>query len=935
MNNKYFTVVHINTRSLLGKFAEFKRILLDKKYNICTVSETWLKPNISNDTLYIEGYNFVRFDRDRRRGGGIGMYIKNNIKYKVILTEGNIEQLWVSFSLYKKTFALGVLYKPPEFNYIDFLSDFESTMHNDLLMYDYLIALGDFNIDQLQVDNPATISFNSLLETLNCEQIISSPTRITNNSVSLIDLIVISDSSIVADKGVLDMHGFSDHDMVYCKLFFKSDTSNNTIKYRDYNNIDYDAFYADLQTLPLYYITELDDINEKVAFLNDCLCYLLDTYLPLKTCKVRKHYSPWITENIKLLISLKDKALKKYKTHQTQANLDNYRTLRNFTTLSIKNEKKAYLNFKLQHLNIKETWNELKRVNIIAKKNIKHIPTNLQKPDEINNFFVNSIPNSMNNEKENLKDFYSTHTKNNLPNNFHFKRINDETTFEILNSISTKASGVDEINIVLIKLCSPYIVPLITHLVNFCIDNNVVPKCWKQGLVRPLPKISEVKEYKDLRPICILPVLSKFLERVLDTQIRAYLSSNNLNNFYQSGFRANHSCTSALINISDDILSATDQNKITALVLLDFSKAFDTLDHDILISILHFIGFANSACILLANYLSEREQKVIVNDQISKSLHITRGVPQGSILGPLLYTIYTVNFDSNLHHCQYHFYADDTQIYLPFNYLEVQQASECLNQDISRLVKAAENHSLFINAEKSSLVIFGAKNKIEDISNNISISVNTHRLHNTKEAKNLGLIIDQSFRFKTQVNNMIKKAYSNLKLLYSSRHLLNQKLKILLCESLVLSQFNYADVLYHFCIDQNDSYRIQKIQNACLRFIYGIRRFNHVSHKLQDTQWLNMKKRRILHVLCFYHKLILLKSPKYLFNKIRYRTDVHNLNVRHKGLLSMPRHTTSLYQRSFSFNIVQHYNKLNDEFKTMSLNLFKTKCKRFLMNNEF
>lgn len=182
---------------------------------------------------------------------------------------------------------------------------------------------------------------------------------------------------------------------------------------------------------------------------------------------------------------------------------------------------------------------------------------------------------------------------------------------------------------------------------------------------------------------------------------------------------------------------------------------------------------------------------------------------------------------------------------------------------------------------------------------------------------------------------MIKKAYTNLKLLYGSRYLLNQKLKILLCDSLVLSQFNYADVVYHFCIDQNDSYRIQKIQNACLRFIYGLRKFNHISHKLQDTQWLNMKKRRVLHVLCFYHKLMLLKSPKYLFNKIRYRTDVHNLNVRHKGLLSMPRHATSLYQRSFSYNMVQYYNKLNDEFKAMSLNLFKTNCKDFLMNNEF
>ena len=134
------------------------KYFIRKKYNIYTISETWLNSDISNVILCIQGYNFIRIDRDAERGGGIGIYIKNNIKYKVIPIRGNIEQLCVSFSLYKKTFALRVLYKSPDFNCINFLSNIESTVQNELLLYVYLVALGDFNINQLKIRQPSNKS---------------------------------------------------------------------------------------------------------------------------------------------------------------------------------------------------------------------------------------------------------------------------------------------------------------------------------------------------------------------------------------------------------------------------------------------------------------------------------------------------------------------------------------------------------------------------------------------------------------------------------------------------------------------------------------------------------------------------------------------------------------------------------------------------------
>ena len=221
-------------------------------------------------------------------------------------------------------------------------------------------------------------------------------------------------------------------------------------------------------------------------------------------------------------------------------------------------------------------------------------------------------------------------------------------------------------------------------------------------------------------------------------------------------------------------------------------------------------------------------------------------------------------------------------------------------------------------------MIFGPRQAVQDVlSTGVSLNVGGENIVPVTEARNLGLVFDSSLRFKTHITNCIRHGYFNLKLIYNKRHFMNRELKSVVCNALVLSKLNFCDNVYGPCIGYNDARKIQVLQNACLRLIFGIRRRQRISHKLIDNHWLNMANRRRLHAACLFHKLLLHKCPPYLLNKITFRSDVHNVNVRFGGTVSIPKHRTELYKRSFSYQFAKIYNTIPNYLKLMNLVNFK------------
>lgn len=921
-------IAQLNIRSLITKLNDIKHILEQHNYSILCLTETWLSPEIADVILQIPNYTLIRKDRVGR-GGGVCMYVSQCLNFKINSTiRPGVEQLWINLNLNRQKFAVGVIYKSPSYSNTQFIGELESELSSMLPEYDEIFCLGDFNIDMMRPDSPDYKRMGTMFESLGLTQTIKSPTRSTLTSATLIDLIITScDDSIIKDSEVVPVDHISDHDLTYIAMNITNPEGNPVFKsIRDFKNFYEELFYEHLQSIHFEAIFGMDCINDKADFLSSNILQVFNFHAPIKTIRITKKHNPWITDNIKLLMSLRDKARSKWRKSKNSIHYNYYKDLRNYTTLACRNEKKAYLEYKIRTYGINHMWKYLNVLN--AKKTKIAIPEQLKNVNDLNNYYIHGISRLP--SDRNIFLHYENESKSKYPP-FTFKLVTDFEVQAILYGVKTNAIGHDGINIKLLLMCCPFILPFVTHIVNFCLENGVFPDNWKEAVVLPIPKNSSPKEYKDLRPISILATLSKVLERVVDNQLREYLFKFNLLPESQSGFRPLHSCETALLNITDDILRATDQKQATAMVLLDFSKAFDTLNHELLFTILKYFGISGKPLNFFRNYLNKRRQRVRIGTEESNALELTSGVPQGSIIGPLLFILYTSDFYKQIKYCKISSYADDTQLYHSFFPNKLENAIKEINDDLASLIQFSHSHSLNLNAKKTSLVIFGTQNLRSQIQR-AHITVDGHFIEPTENAKNLGVIFDSQLRFKQYINSRIRLSYARLKMIYANRYCLSKKAKTILCDSVVLSNFNFADTVYNPCIDADDIRRIQVVQNSCLRLIFGIRRGQHISHKLKELKWLNMSERRLLHSACLFHTILTKKTPPYLYRKITHRTDIHNLNIRHKGTLTPPCHRRELFKRSFSYQITAIYNSIPRNLKTKTNLTFKKEYKKYLLS---
>nr|CAH7758029.1 unnamed protein product [Callosobruchus chinensis] len=261
----------------------------------------------------------------------------------------------------------------------------------------------------------------------------------------------------------------------------------------------------------------------------------------------------------------------------------------------------------------------------------------------------------------------------------------------------------------MILYCLPVIAKYITHIINCCIEAGYFPQLWKFSLIKPLPKSKSVLTYDDLRPISLLPTLSKVFERFIYFQLFEYVTSKGILPEMQSGFRKGYSTISVLLNVSDYIIRSLDAGLATSLVLLDFSKAFDTLDHSLLLVKLRYFGLDEMCLKLFESYLHNRHQCVFVDNNYSDFQSVTSGVPQGSVLGPLFFIIYTSDMFKVIEHCNIQGYADDTQLYISFDPKSINIANHCINQDLESIYIYASRHNLKLNARKCQVMPFSSR----------------------------------------------------------------------------------------------------------------------------------------------------------------------------------------------------------------------------------
>lgn len=925
---------HLNVRSLTANLSQVEGVLKNHNLTILAITETWLTGRVPDDAVNIDGFSLVRFDRCGR-GGGAGIYVHNKYSYSRINVDTSVEQCWINLKIGNKFYAIGSVYRPPGSGYAQFLSVLEDTLSLVLPLCDEVVLLGDFNIDMYKRHEPATSSLNSVFQTYGLTQMITDATRISQNSSTLIDLIVISDDPEVCTAGVADAGQCFDHLLVTLNLHLPVAAEYPFLKtYRDFRGVNPELLLHDLRSLCLSDIYYINNIDDKLRFFNSNILMLYNIHVPERSVKITRPRAPWVTPTLSSMFKLRDRALRKFQLSGRIQDRNYYKSLRNYINGAVKREKRAYINYQFRQGTRKKFWKNLNELSISSNRRTATLPDPLCRPNDINDFFINS-PDFGNPDRD-IIHFYSTNRHENVNDQFCLSPVLPEEIQSIINNISTNSVGSDGICISFIKLCCPHLLPVITHIINSCIIDNTFPSCWKEAIVIPIAKVREPTEFKDLRPVSILPALSKVLEKIVDRQLRDFLSQNNLLPDRQSGFRPGFSSTSTLLDITDDILAATDKGNLSLAILLDFTKAFDTVNHEILLAIFHYLGFAPGCIEFFSSYLSDRFQLVKIKNSVSSKLNLRAGVAQGSILGPLLYIIYTSNFHNTFQFCSFHSYADDTQLYCSFPSHDLPGACREINQELATFVDISRKFCLKINPNKSSVVLFGSRNTVTRVQNLININILNTPIPLVTFARNLGLMIDSDLRFHQHIDKKIQSAFIALKKLYANKQILSPNIRKLLCDSLVLSQFNYGDVIYGPCLTSVTVQRIQRVQNACLRFIYGLRKYDHISHTLVRAGWLNMHDRRKLHMGVFFFRVLKFSTPPYLHKKIRYRTDVHNLNLRHRNSITLPRYATTMYRRSFTYSLAAFWNALPCRLRRLELSVrgFRVRLRRWILGGQ-
>lgn len=914
-------MAYFNSRSLNmdDKFAEFVNLIDGLNFHFIAITETWLKPWMSSNSLAIPGYTLIRNDR-LTRSGGVAIYILNSLKWKILdqSSNGLTEFLFIEVFINKSIIVIGVVYNTGGGN-VDVIEEVLSS----LVGYDDIIIAGDFNINMLN-NSKSSNQFKNVLVSQSLNYLPNDqPTHYSNfhQSASLLDLIITKDSAKIEKLVQLDVSIF-DHDFIYLSYLMPvAKAPISAFQYRSYKYINLDALAYDCVNIHWDSIFETVLIDQKVSIFNTHLLSLFDKHVPIKTFVVPKQTTPlWFSVDIKIAIADKEMCYKRWKRNKTNDNRRAFYHSRCRVKKLIRSAKSKYLNKMLDHnLSPRNLWTNIR--NLGLSKDVKVIPPHFS-PNEINNWFAKTISTGDNINNINTNNIDRPRNVNiNIAHKFRFGAVNESAVKLAVLRIKSNSVGDDGIPLKFIKLILEYILPILCHLINSCLDESRFPSQWKISRVVPVAKCSNPKDLINLRPISILPMMSKVLERVMCDQMVRYLENNNMIDKFQSGFRSKHSTATALLKITDDISIALDKGHVALLVLLDFSKAFDSLNHSMLLVKLDaYFNFSSQAIKLIGNYLSGRSQYVSFNNKNSHNINVMRGVPQGSILGPILFMLFINDITSVIKHCKYHMYADDVQIYASNKVDDIEHITASINDDIRAISNWALINELKLNYSKSQVLHINSYNL------NITypaVYIGDDVVPFVDKARNLGFIMNSKFTWDSHVSHICSNIYAGLRRLSKFKKSTPTKTKKALAHSLLITHLTYADIVMG-SLSYEHRRTLNVAFNSITRYVYSLSRYDHItpfSKNLLGCSFDNYLKYR---QCVFLFKIRYGQSVDYLIDKLQTGIFERNPSI------ILPKFKTALRAKSFFIFGAQTWNCLPLTLKRIThLHRFRNECLKY------
>lgn len=955
--NQNFSIIHFNARSMFRNFEEIHAYLsnLQYQFSVIGISETWINSN-SHVPFVIEGYTFVHVDRPSGRGGGVGLFIRKDLNYKLVQfseqCEG-VDCLCIEIDCKtSKNIVVAIIYRQPKSNVIQFSSFFDKLMNYNEIKNKRAYLMGDLNIDLMKkYTNSQIFDFINTVASSGFYPIINRPTRVNSRSATNIDNIYtnVFCSSIISGIFVTDI---TDHFPIFYISHFLDRVNNSKSKSFSFRKVTIEncnRLSVDLANADWSEVYQENDTERAYDVFYEKFIGYYNEHFPVQTKHIKKrkrNRKPWVSLDMLKLIKTKNKLYKNYLKRSIQANYDKYKKLRNMVTTRLRRAKRDYYFKKFDSVknNSKKTWtliNEIlgKQKSAVEEgKSFCHNGSYISNPDDIaenfNEYFVNIGSNIANciAEDENAIDTFNAYMGQPSPHILFFKPVTKEEIIDIVKSNlkSGKSCGFDEIDSIVVKHILPFIVEPLLYICNSSLRTGCVPSKMKISKVVPIFKKDDPSLFTNYRPISILPCFSKILEKLVFNRLYDYLLQHNFLYDSQYGFRQNYSTDMAVIEIHDRIVKELNEGKSVIGVFMDLSKAFDSLSHDILLQKMQHYGIKGLSLKWFQSYLLHRQQFTVYNSHNSSFGNINTGVPQGSILGPLLFLIYINDIVNSCHECDCILYADDTSLLASHN--DIEALVESLNTSLAHISAWFKCNKLSLNTSKTQCVLFkkgGVQFNVDDI----LLKIDAVPLKFYDSVKFLGVVLNSSLSWKDHIDLVRLKISRFIGILSRLKYELPSNILFLLYNAYVLSHLSYCNSIWGNTYSSH-LHKLIMLQKKAIRVCTKSEYTASTSTLFKLLYTLKLQDINKIQIASFMQRFHSQTLSPYLMNMFVKNRNIHNYNTRSCNHFHRWTYLNNKSKYSLRHTGPILWNSLNlSNFNIQFNNSFKRQYKKYLIGN--
>ena len=934
----------LNPWSLVNKIDAVMVEIVDNKVDFAGICETWLQDDNCPTTAVIKSYGYNVHHTIRangKKGGGTALIFRNGFACTPFKCQTNFKSFEYTACSTKTSTGTNityiVIYRPGQIS-STFISEIDELLSFVLPKCDILIVAGDLNI---HFDDPSNKLYSQafkIFQSYGLQRKVFLPTHIAGKSLDQIFTFSLEKDQLQCAVSVDAASAIqSDHYPVYCKFSLSFERKYfKEVSFRRLSEIDEQLFHTDLVTILQNVSTQ--SFSCALSYLRSSFSSLLTHHAPILTKRIScVDTAPWFdaeyreqrkTRRKLERIAKKDSATIDDKIAYKQACVD--------CTLLARTKKKETFSRMIEKSgnNPKSLYKLVNKA--LDRKQEKSLPDYTldmnQLATDFNNFFVDKIE-KIRSEMNLTPDVSFESESSDIPQMslmHEFSPTSVDEIKEIIAESGLKCSPADLLPQSLLKKNIDFLLPLLVDLVNLSLKSGDVNGV-KEADIIPLLKGNglDPNVLKNFRPVSNLLFLGKLIERVVLRRLNEHMSRNNLHTPEQSAYKRHHSTETILVRITNDLLIASEGRTASVVMLLDLSAAFDTVDHNLLLKILSKeIGLRGTVLEWFTSFLKGRSQRIRLGKVLSEDIVIRFGVPQGSVLGPVLFNIYIRSIYGCVQKLNFniHGYADDHQIMKSFH---PSQQNSVLIHDIqtcfTMVRKWMNQYFLKMNDSKTQVIVFGPPRVLDAIDIGGANFDEGTSIRFISSVKNLGIYMDSTLSMDIQIIELKKKCFRVLRNIRKIRYLLNENQVKQIVNSLVVSCLDYCNSLF-YGISGKLTHQLQLIQNACSKAITKKYKHDHLEDDLKSLHWLDIRRRVLFKIALLAYKSVNGFAPEYLQELFSYSHHGHALK------LMTPHYKLEKYgRRSFSSIGPRLFNALPERVKSApSIVRFKSHLKTFL-----